>query len=348
MKIRHLILVLILPVVLFFAAGFAGEALAADYYAEAKAAGHSDAYAAAYNTAKREGEYDTTAAAYAQAKESGRTDLYAYSYAQAVSEGHSHAYAAFYAEMVVRCYIEYIGQLQGKDRDLSNLDEDQLNELLYIIGEITPFDPYGGWQGFIPQSAFFVAQRAAREVVDNRYDPQADLAAQAERLKTNLAAYFDAQAWHLVTGGQIGPGTNLVPPNLNIVNIGDGLTLNSLNAAIEGVLQSTGGFAGTYSFNVNLASGAISNGAMSGQIGTMQTYDLAGGMGVVTGANFSVTGMNGSVLDGVPNPATGGLSGEASKGFGKLGDIGVINGLFNVNWSSHTEGGAIVSGQRIK
>ena len=357
-KIHNLLLILLAVLCL---AGFAGTAQAADYYAEAKAAGYSDVYAAAYKKAKQEGEYDATAAAYARAKDSGRSDLYAFGYAEAIGKGHSHEYAAIYAEDLVLAYIYYrlAFDERTKNMDTKDLTEEQLLELIAFLGSETAFyDPYGGWQGFSPLAAFFAAQGAAQELVDNLHDPQADLAAEAERLKAleaNLAAKQDAQVlaldarvWELLAGGQTGPGTSLASPNLNIVSLGDGLLKKAGNAGVEGNLQSSTGFVGTYSFNVNLFSGAISSGAMSGQAGSSQTFDLSGGMGSVNGNTFSVNSLRGAFLDGsTPYSASGSLSGTASKGFSSLGDIGA-SGTYNVRANGSDYGGAIVSGRRVR
>ncbi len=71
-------------------------------------------------------------------------------------------------------------------------------------------------------------------------------------------------------------------------------------AVLAGALVSTGGGGfstnAQFSFSLNLASGAISNGAMSAKNSMNDSFNVTGGKGSMTGGNFSITGFSGTAL----------------------------------------------------
>ena len=157
----------------------------------------------------------------------------------------------------------------------------------------------------------------------------------------------------LLLTGPAKPPTRLDTLNLNTVALGDNMQKYAGNAGIEGNLARPGG-AGTYSFNVNLFSGAISSGAMRGMDagGLTNIYDLNGGTGLVRGNNFNVSNFQGTfipTLGGITytDVGSGTLSGTASKGFKSLGDIGA-SGSFAVRSTPGTISGTIVDGRRVR
>ena len=158
----------------------------------------------------------------------------------------------------------------------------------------------------------------------------------------------------LLKVGMAKANTSLETVNQNIMAVGDNLLNKAGNAGIEGSLVDGGNLGtGTYSFNVNLVSGAISNGAMRGDINNNAIlYDLSRGTGLVSGNNFSVSNFQGSVTSGgltFTDVSGSSLNGFASGGFSKLGDIGAA-GTFNVraNGGAINEPGTITSGRRIR
>jgi len=139
------------------------------------------------------------------------------------------------------------------------------------------------------------------------------------------------QVIDLLKGGPAFPDTLLDISDLVISNPlppGD-----PVSASITGRLQAGVGNDGIYSFNIDLGSGAITNGTMSGQYGDFMTYDLKDGAGFVSGNNFSLSDFLGSVTDsGYSSPfydVNAALDGVAGNGFDNLGDLDA-SGTFEI------------------
>jgi hypothetical protein len=153
------------------------------------------------------------------------------------------------------------------------------------------------------------------------------------------------------------PQIPLTTHDTNITNImtnGDPWPdpISDTGAFITGRLQAGVGNDGAYSFNVNLGSGVISGGAMSGRYGSGTSYNLSDGTGSVSGNNFNIGGFHGSVIHfGNEHTDVGGsaLNGTARYGFDNVGDIGASgtfrilhgNGMFEIH-------GDIVDGWRVR
>jgi len=171
-------------------------------------------------------------------------------------------------------------------------------------------------------------------------DPKNGVAAQS------LSDAMELRVLELLLAGPAVPNTRLVDPNLGQTALLDERikTLTG-NAVIAGTLDAGGSYSGTYGFNVNLFSGAISGGTMSGG-GGGTSYNLSGGIGSVSGNNFNLSGFQGTV-DG--SAGSGSMSGTAGKGFGKLGDIGASGEAYIWQNSGGTWGPiSISSGRRVK
>ena len=145
---------------------------------------------------------------------------------------------------------------------------------------------------------------------------------------------FDRQTLAELLAGNppIDPKTLLDSPKLYFgKSLGESLlhagALNG-NASVSGsLLSDTFNDAGIYSFNVNLASGRISGGAMSGSVDNNNyTYNLFGGIGKVSGNTFQVNGFQGTIMNGgAPFPASGSLNGATNR-FDVSGSNGLIQG----------------------
>jgi len=168
------------------------------------------------------------------------------------------------------------------------------------------------------------------------------------------------QVMELLRGESIVPQTYLDMNNLNVIPVGDNTNpLPSSNiASITGNLWSGMGSGGAYSFEANLNSGEIFNGAMNGNYsGAMSiTYDLHGGIGMVSGKNFDIENFQGSVNDSnfshaITDVGRSILSGTAGKGFDVIGDIeasGIFKIIYVYDGQSYGIGGAIVDGRRVE
>ena len=108
-----------------------------------------------------------------------------------------------------------------------------------------------------------------------------------------------------VTGGVAGVPTALAQTQFGQQTLGEGFRQLG-NASVSGALNSDV-FTGSFSFQVNLASGAVSNGTM--QSGNSDWYNpLTGGTGSISGSSLNVTGFTEPQMS-----LTGSMSGTASR-----------------------------------
>jgi heat shock protein HspQ len=149
-------------------------------------------------------------------------------------------------------------------------------------------------------------------VIRDGEDPVITPLSPEEMMSDEWLTNLDKQVIALLTG-QIYPssflGTFIPNAIQGVVNPnimpGDGVNplkfaLNS-NVSVAGNLLSNSGVAGTYSFNANLSSGAISNATMTGCSSCSVTFDLLGGSGRINGGRFNVRDFRGIVdANGLP------------------------------------------------
>ena len=108
------------------------------------------------------------------------------------------------------------------------------------------------------------------------------------------------------TGSAITP-TTLAQTQFGSQSLGDGFRQLG-NANVSGTL--TGDDIGSFSFQVNLASGAVSNGVMTSGYSDWAPFPLTGGKGSVSGSSLNVSGFSNTDLSG---GITGSMSGTASR-----------------------------------
>ena len=135
-------------------------------------------------------------------------------------------------------------------------------------------------------------------------------------------------------------------------NTGDTLTLPAtLSARVSGSLTpspsgsigadtSATDFSGSFSFSVDLASGAISNGAMSGSsalfaLGSGGAYNLSGGSGTLSGGSFSLNGFSGTATYAGTTMAID--PGSYMNGTGSVSNVGdTVSGTYYIDTTSLT------------
>jgi len=171
----------------------------------------------------------------------------------------------------------------------------------------------------------------------------------SDQAMPKVGSKLDQEVVDLLKHGPAGANTLLNTPNLGQMALIDERLAALGSVGIEGTLESQYAGAGTYSFSVNLRSGTISNGTMSGvqyPSPINGAYNLSGGTGWVSGNSFTVNGFRGAVF-GVSG-GSGSMSGTAGKGFGKLGDIGASGQFAISDGLANSFTGAITSGRRVK
>ncbi|MDR1659862.1 MAG: FecR family protein [Desulfovibrio sp.] len=149
------------------------------------------------------------------------------------------------------------------------------------------------------------------------------------------------------------PTAALADLGLATQSLGDSL-VPQLTALVQGTLTpaSTGAigadilatdFSGNFSFNVDLGSGAITNGAMAGSsalfaIGNGGAYILSGGNGSMSNGSFSITGFSGTITYPI-SPISVGAAGPSSymTGSGSIGNVGdTVSGNYYIDSTPHT------------
>lgn len=161
------------------------------------------------------------------------------------------------------------------------------------------------------------------------------------------------------------PGKGDLDPqavNRALQAVGDNI-LNNSNAAttatVAGKLhQVSTPNIGSFAFQVNLGSGHISKARMSGSdpnniwggVNTGGSFDLSGGIGKLSGNDFSVGGLAGNMTNSfgtVTGPAVGSLSGTATDGFKGLSNNSIANGKYTVTQPDGTgiDSGTITGGR---
>lgn len=105
-------------------------------------------------------------------------------------------------------------------------------------------------------------------------------------------------------GGAITP-TTLGQTQFGSQSLGDGFRQLG-NANVSGTL--TGDDIGSFSFQVNLSSGAVSNGVMTSGYSDWNTYPLTGGKGSISGSSLNVSGFANAAQG-----TSGSMSGSASR-----------------------------------
>ena len=172
-----------------------------------------------------------------------------------------------------------------------------------------------------------------------------------------IESKLDAKVVALLTLGTADANTPLAVTRVSTLEQAERLKGNvpmsgPVIATISGSLQSSGMGTGAYNFNVNLGSGAISNGTMTGSIGTSMGYDLHSGTGTLAGNNFNVINFLGNISSsGTPfttDVSGSKLEGTASNGFRNVGD-NVVSGTYEIYGNTISQDtGTITGGRRVK
>ena len=124
-----------------------------------------------------------------------------------------------------------------------------------------------------------------------------------------------------------------------------------VTATITGEMLMNFGQPGIYGFNVNLDTGDISSGSMTGKTSQDTSYALHSGAGEITGKAFSVRDFKGQINDlGIimTDVDKSTLTGIAGNGFDQIGDIGASGAAEIKRGGVLLGSGVITSGRRVK